>query len=168
MNDVSEKNRPAALDGVLEAKGALTVGGAPEGVDAIALGALAASLAAANPDRPAAILHVARDRSHYDAGHIPGARYLAFSDLVITRDGIANELPPTEQLKAAFTRLGIGDRAVAHAQRALCRLDQPVHVIETFRLLDAEPVEQREDDQRGEPLRRRRRVVERAGGDRRR
>src|SRR5690606_9862669 len=28
-----------------------------------------------------------------------------------TREGIANELPPTEQLQAAFTRLGIGDRA---------------------------------------------------------
>lgn len=62
-------------------------------------------------DQNLVILHVARERSHYDAGHIPGARYLAFSDLVITREGIANELPPTEQLQAAFTRLGIGDRA---------------------------------------------------------
>ena len=36
-------------------------------------------------------------------------------------------------------------------------------VFETFRLRDAQPIEQREDNDRREPLRRRRRVVESAG-----
>ncbi|MEP7272074.1 MAG: sulfurtransferase [Acidobacteriota bacterium] len=57
------------------------------------------------------VIHVAREKSHYDAGHIPGARYLPWSDLVTTRDGIANELPPVEQLQQLFTRLGIGNKA---------------------------------------------------------
>ena len=57
---------------------------------------------------------------------------------------------------------GIGDDAVAHAKRPLGRLDQPVDVLEAFRLRDAKALEQRQDDERGEPLRRRRRVVERA------
>ena len=59
--------------------------------------------------------------------------------------------------------VGIGDDAVAHAEGALGRFDDAMDVLEAFGLLHAQPVEQREDDERGQPLRRRRRVVERAG-----
>ena len=59
--------------------------------------------------------------------------------------------------------VGVGDDAVAHAEGALGRLDQAVDVLEAFGLRDAQAVEQRKDDQRGQALRRRRRVVERAG-----
>jgi len=56
----------------------------------------------------------------------------------------------------------IGDDAIAHAQRALGRLDQTVDVIESLGLLDAELGKQSEDQQRDDALRRRTGIVERA------
>jgi hypothetical protein len=50
--------------------------------------------------------------------------------------------------------------AVADGEGALGRLDQAVDVLEPLAALDPEAVEQAEDDQRGEPLRRRRHVVD--------
>jgi thiosulfate/3-mercaptopyruvate sulfurtransferase len=55
------------------------------------------------------VLHVSRDRKAYDAGHIPGARFLALSDIAVTRDGILNELPPAAALKNLFERAGVSD-----------------------------------------------------------
>ena len=60
----------------------------------------------------------------------------------------------------------IGDDAIAHAERALGRFDNAVNVVEALGLGDAQPIEHAEDHQRGEPLRRRRRVEQRAGFDR--
>lgn len=57
------------------------------------------------------VLHVARERAHYDQGHIPGARFVAWRDLTATRDGVPNELPPVADLQRLFERLGIGDTA---------------------------------------------------------
>ena len=62
-------------------------------------------------DKNVVILHVARERTHYEAGHIPGARALLWSDLVTTRDGLANELPSVEQLQQVFSKLGVGNNA---------------------------------------------------------
>lgn len=55
------------------------------------------------------VIHVGRDRAGYDAGHIPGARFLPLSSLVTEVDGIPNELPPPAQLEAAFEAVGVGD-----------------------------------------------------------
>lgn len=60
-------------------------------------------------DRNLVILHIGRERSQFEAGHIPGARFLPWSELVETRDGIINELPPVEKLQALFTSLGVGN-----------------------------------------------------------
>jgi thiosulfate/3-mercaptopyruvate sulfurtransferase len=57
------------------------------------------------------ILHVSRDRAAYDAGHIPGARFVAFADLVITRGGVTNELPPAAELKKLFEQAGVSDNS---------------------------------------------------------
>jgi len=62
-------------------------------------------------DRNLVILHIGVDRSSYHAGHIPGARFLALSDIVVTRNGVPNQLPPVDNLKATFERLGVGDRS---------------------------------------------------------
>ena len=55
------------------------------------------------------VLHVTRERPAYDAGHIPGARFLSLADLVTTRDGVLNELPPASDLKKAFEAAGVSD-----------------------------------------------------------
>ncbi len=83
-------------------------------------------------DSKVVLLHVAREKSHYDDGHIPGARFVPWSELVTTRDGIANELPPVDQLQRLFSRLGVGstariilygDNSVLSAARAYFTLD---------------------------------------------
>ncbi|MEK7831784.1 MAG: sulfurtransferase [Acidobacteriota bacterium] len=60
-------------------------------------------------DKTVFVLHVARERRAFDEGHIPGARFVALGDILATRDGIQNELPPVEKLQKYFENLGIGD-----------------------------------------------------------
>jgi thiosulfate/3-mercaptopyruvate sulfurtransferase len=65
---------------------------------------------AANLNSPRiVILHVSRQKDHFEAGHIPGARFLGWGNLVAPRDGIPNELPPVEKLREIFEELGIGE-----------------------------------------------------------
>ncbi|MFL5382116.1 MAG: sulfurtransferase [Longimicrobiaceae bacterium] len=62
-------------------------------------------------DPATVILHVGRDRASYDAGHIPGARFLALSSIVTERDGVPNELPSAEALDQAFEGVGVSDNS---------------------------------------------------------
>jgi thiosulfate/3-mercaptopyruvate sulfurtransferase len=55
------------------------------------------------------VLHVARDRAVYDKGHIPGARFLPYNELLISEGGVSNELPAVEKLEAVFERAGVSD-----------------------------------------------------------
>lgn len=68
-------------------------------------------LAARLNDPKVVILHVARARTHYDEGHIPGARFVGWDEITATRDGVPNELAPVADLQKLFERLGIGDDA---------------------------------------------------------
>lgn len=68
-------------------------------------------LAAHLSDKNLVILHVGANRAAYDAGHIPGARFVALGEIAVTRNGIPNELPPVNDLKAFFERLGVGDHS---------------------------------------------------------
>jgi thiosulfate/3-mercaptopyruvate sulfurtransferase len=62
-------------------------------------------------DPKVVILHIADDPAHYDAGHIPGARFVAWKELATTRDDIPNNLPPVSDLQKLFERLGVGEEA---------------------------------------------------------
>ena len=62
-------------------------------------------------DSNVVVLHVAPNRTSYDAGHIPGARFLPLSDVAVTRNGIPNQLPTVDALKTAFERVGVGDKS---------------------------------------------------------
>jgi thiosulfate/3-mercaptopyruvate sulfurtransferase len=82
------------------------------------------------------ILHVAPARTGYDANHIPGARYVPFAELAVTKDGVANELPAVADLKATFERAGVSDNSrvilvtegsVLSATRAYFTLDYLGH-----------------------------------------
>jgi thiosulfate/3-mercaptopyruvate sulfurtransferase len=55
------------------------------------------------------LIHVGQGRANYDAGHIPGARFLDYGEVVVARDGIINELPPVEKLLKVFSLVGVGD-----------------------------------------------------------
>jgi len=57
------------------------------------------------------ILHIGPSREGYEKGHIPGARFVPFPELVTTRQEIPNELPPIQALDDLFTRLGVGNDA---------------------------------------------------------
>ena len=80
------------------------------------------------------VLHVAPDRSGYDRGRIPGARFLPLGAIVVERDGLANELPPVERLDSVFEAVGVSDdsRVVVYgpplaAARAFFTLDYLGH-----------------------------------------
>ncbi len=78
------------------------------------------------------VLHVARERAHYDGGHVPGACFLPFGEMTATRDGIPVELPPAAQLVKLFEGCGVrpesrivlyGDSFNLSATRAYFTLD---------------------------------------------
>jgi thiosulfate/3-mercaptopyruvate sulfurtransferase len=72
-------------------------------------------------DPKVVILHATRNRATYDAAHIPGARFFAYTDFVITRDGILNELPPVADLKKSLERVGVSDdsRVIVYTDAAV-------------------------------------------------
>lgn len=59
--------------------------------------------------RNVTVLHIG-DRAGYDAGHIPGARLIEPTALLVQRDGIPNELPPIDALEKVFRASGAGSR----------------------------------------------------------
>ena len=62
-------------------------------------------------DSRVVVLHVGRDRASYDAGHVPGAQFLALSSIVTERGGVPNELPEVAALDAAFEGVGVSDNS---------------------------------------------------------
>jgi len=60
-------------------------------------------------DQNLVLLHVG-DKAEFDAAHIPGAQFIALADISTPRGtGLALELPPVEQLHAAFEGFGVSD-----------------------------------------------------------
>ncbi|HLW54293.1 MAG TPA: sulfurtransferase [Candidatus Angelobacter sp.] len=60
-------------------------------------------------DPKVVILHVAQTRAEYDAGHIPGARFLGGQAFIDGDSPLNTELPTPEHLKNAFEELGVRD-----------------------------------------------------------
>jgi thiosulfate/3-mercaptopyruvate sulfurtransferase len=94
------------------------------------------ALAAMLDDPALVVLHVARDRADYEAGHLPGARFVRLGDLLVERDGVPNLLPPVEDLREVFEAAGVsgGSRVVLYgdlgglsAGRAFFTLDYLGH-----------------------------------------
>ena len=69
------------------------------------------SAAAALAGPGTVVLHVARERADYDAGHLAGARFLPFGAIVVERDGVPNELPEAALLDSVFEALTAGGHA---------------------------------------------------------
>ncbi len=64
---------------------------------------------AARLESPLIVVVEVGEKREYDEAHIPGARFIARGELVEDCEGIPNELPSVEQLRAVFTNAGVGD-----------------------------------------------------------
>ena len=66
------------------------------------------------------VVHVERTPEGYQAGHIPGARFLSRSEVGKTRGELLNELPQVEELASLIRRLGIDqdDRVILYDEGA--------------------------------------------------
>ena len=93
-------------------------------------------LAQHQSDAKIVILHVAANRTAYDVGHIPGARFVGLPQLVVNGNGVLNELPPVADLKKVLEAAGVsddsriilyGDASVLPATRAYFTLDYLGH-----------------------------------------
>jgi thiosulfate/3-mercaptopyruvate sulfurtransferase len=62
-------------------------------------------------DSSVVVLCIASQPDFYLSGHIPGSRLVMLSDLVVTRDGVPNELPSPEALTKVFVAAGVSDGA---------------------------------------------------------
>ncbi|MDA0271570.1 MAG: rhodanese-like domain-containing protein [Chloroflexi bacterium] len=65
----------------------------------------------AHLDEPTVVfLHAGTERSEYEAGHLPGARWAhGYDDLTVVRDGVRALVPLREELEATLGRLGIDE-----------------------------------------------------------
>ncbi len=53
------------------------------------------------------VLEAGRSRTDYDAGHLPGARFVPVSAFVVTRDSLPNEMPAPAGLDSLLSALGL-------------------------------------------------------------
>ena len=61
-------------------------------------------------DPKVVVIHSAQQRSDYDAGHIPGSRWLAWTTYSVSiPGGLSTQLPPPGQLDSALQTLGVND-----------------------------------------------------------
>lgn len=77
------------------------------------------------------VLHAANQRADYDAGHVPGARFLGWPAFTGPRDSLSTELPSEAKLDSLLEAAGVTDRSriviagtpVTVAARLLVTLD---------------------------------------------
>ncbi len=77
------------------------------------------------------VLHVGADRTAYDAGHISGARFLAWREITTTRNGVPNQLPAADVLKTALEGVGVGNQS-----HVVLYGDTPLLAAHTYFVLD--------------------------------
>ncbi len=70
-------------------------------------------------DNNVIVLCIAGKPDSYNSGHIAGARFIALSEIAVTRDGIPNELPAIGDLKRVFESAGVTDdsRIILYGER---------------------------------------------------
>ena len=61
-------------------------------------------------DRTVVVINIG-PRASYDAGHIPGARFLEMSSIAASGQPLTLELPPVEKLRSSFEELGVSDNS---------------------------------------------------------
>jgi thiosulfate/3-mercaptopyruvate sulfurtransferase len=82
-------------------------------------------------DRKVTVVHVGRDATQYDAGHLPNALLLTLGTIAVDRAGLTSELPNASELQKALEAAGIGDRG-----RIVIYGDDPLLAARFFYTLD--------------------------------
>lgn len=59
-------------------------------------------------DRGVVVLH-AGTRTEYDAGHVPGARFLPFTSIALQADGLSTQLPSPAHIDSVLESVGVSD-----------------------------------------------------------
>jgi thiosulfate/3-mercaptopyruvate sulfurtransferase len=62
-------------------------------------------------DTTLVIIHTGPSRADYDAGHVPGARFLSWESFTTRRGNVSIELPDAAALDTALEALGVTDRS---------------------------------------------------------
>ena len=57
------------------------------------------------------ILQISDEKKDYDRGHIPGARWLPYSEIIVDHSGSMGVIPPLDQVAATLSRLGVSDKS---------------------------------------------------------
>ena len=57
------------------------------------------------------IIHASPQKTDYDAGHVPGARFLPWQSYTTQREGLATELPDAAQVDSALEGIGVSDNS---------------------------------------------------------
>lgn len=70
-----------------------------------------AELAALLKDPATVVVAVGNNDADFILEHIPGARFVRYSDIAIDADGLSSELPPLDQLQKVLGAAGIGDKS---------------------------------------------------------
>ena len=70
-----------------------------------------AELTASLQDPAVVVVAVGNSEDDFTAGHIPGARFVRYSDIASDADGLQSELPPIEDLRKALAAAGISDKS---------------------------------------------------------
>ena len=70
-----------------------------------------AELTASLKDPAVVVVAVGNSDDDFIAGHIPGARFVRYSDIARDADGLSSELPPIDELRKVLSAAGIGDKS---------------------------------------------------------
>ena len=68
-------------------------------------------LAAMLKDSSVVVVAVGNQAGEFEAGHVPGARFVRYGDIAVDVDGLQSELPSIDQLRRVFSAAGITDRS---------------------------------------------------------
>lgn len=69
----------------------------------------ATELAAALKDPATVVIAVGDRPGDFEAGHVPGARFVRYNEIAVDADGLSSELPPVAQLRTVLSNAGISD-----------------------------------------------------------
>ena len=68
-----------------------------------------AELAAALKDPATVVIAVGSGDDEFIAGHVPGARFVRYSEIAVDANGLSSELPTVDELRAVLSAAGISD-----------------------------------------------------------